>query len=239
MKYSLKKEINYFEIDPHFRLKLGSLVKLLQEAAIAHSESVGRGAQNLIDRGVAWVLNKMGIDIIRYPRYKEKLEIVTWSTGLRGLKAFREFEVYAESEKIATASSSWFLIDIAHKKIKRVPPEIIDVYTTDKSIALKRDLADWSAETNFAAENEVKITTRSSDCDSNGHVNNSVYFEYLETLLSKVFGDAVQVRSLNIYFAKEINREVEWVTAGLKKGNLNLYKIHDENQLFACGDLSL
>jgi acyl-ACP thioesterase len=238
MKYRLHKNINYFEIDPHFRLKLGSLFRLLQEAAVAHSESVGMGAQKLMRRGAAWVLSKMGIDIVRYPRYKEKLEIVTWSAGLRKLKAFREFEVYAEAERIATVSSVWFLIDVTKKKIQRVPPEFIDVYTYEKDVALLRDLDAWKAETTFQAENKVKITTRSSDYDSNGHVNNSVYFEYLDTLLSKVFGDAVRVRALNIYFAKEIDRKMDLITVGMKKGNLNFFKIYNEDQLFAAGDFN-
>jgi len=239
MKHRITREISYFEIDPNFRLKLGSLFKLLQEAAISHSESVGMGAREVGKREVAWVLSKMGIDVFRYPFYQEKLEIVTWSTGLRGLKAFREFEVYAGGNKIAAVSSMWFLINTRLKKIQRIPPELIDIYSSEDAVSLERDMDTWRAETEFAPDKDIRITTRSADYDPNGHVNNSVYFEYVETLISKHFGDTAQVRALNMFFAKEINRKIEAVSAGLKEGSTNLFKIYDEQHLFASGDFTI
>lgn len=239
MKFRLSKEINYFEIDPNFHLKLGSLFKLLQEAAILHSERVGMGAKAVSKKGVTWVLSKMGIDIERYPLYKEKIEILTWSTGLKGLKAFREFEVYAGEQKIAAVSSVWFLLDIQSKKIQRVPPELIDIYTTETDIALQRNLDNWKTDASFTPEREISLTTRSSDYDPNGHVNNSVYIEYLETLIWRLFGEAAQVKSLNIFFAREINRKIDALSLGFKQGESGLFKIYQGENFFAGGDFQL
>ena len=61
----------------------------------------------------------------------------------------------------------------------------------------------------------------------------------METLISKHFGDSAQVRALNMFFAKEINREIEAVTAGLKEGSTNLFKIYDTPHLFAGGDFTI
>lgn len=240
MKFKLSHEIKFFETDPNLRLKLGSLVKLLQEAAISHSGSVGQGARKVEETGFAWVLHKLGIDIFRCPEYRENLEIITWSTGLQGLKARREFRVYAGGESIIAASSLWFYIDAARKQVVRIPPDLIGRYGIEPETVLQRDLDSWKADRDFLPEMETLITTRFSDYDPLEHVNNSVYFDYLETAIFRCFNRAARVKSVDMFFAKEISREIETISAGVKTAEVsNSFKIWDSAQIYACGDFIL
>ncbi len=240
MRFKLAHEVKFFETDPALRMKLGSLVKLLQEAAISHSGAVGQGARKVQETGFAWVLHKLGIDIFRCPEYGEELEIVTWSTGVKGLKARREFRVFAGDEAIITASSLWFYIDVARKQVVRIPPGIIDPYGIETETALQRDLDNWKADTDFLPEAEALITTRFSDYDPLEHVNNSVYFDYLETAIFRCFNRAARVKSVDMFFAKEISREIETISAGFKTAQAsNSFKIWNSAQIFACGDFIL
>lgn len=240
MKFTLSHEIKFFETDPALRLKLGSLVKLLQEAAISHSAAVGRGARKVHETGFAWVLHKLGIDIFHCPEYGEKLAIVTWSNGIKGLKARREFRVLAGGETAIAASSLWFYIDLARKQVVRIPPEIINPYGFESEIALPRDLDNWKADKDFIPQSEVLITTRFSDYDPLQHVNNSVYFDYLQTAIFRCFNPSARVKRVDIFFAREISREVETVSVGFKNTEVsNSFKIWNSAQVYACGDFIL
>jgi len=112
MKVELKRQVRYGEVDPFFRQKIGSLFKLFTDAAVRHSESAGFGPRRLIRTGHAWVLNKFGVRIHRYPEYGETLRVLTWHRGQKGVRAYREFEVFADAERIAAASSVWLYIDM-------------------------------------------------------------------------------------------------------------------------------
>jgi len=240
MKFKLAHEVKFFETDPALRLKLGSLVKLLQEAAISHSGAVGQGARKVQETGFAWVLHKLGIDILRCPEYGEKLEIVTWSTGVKGLKARREFRVFSGGETAIAASSLWFYIDAARKQVVRIPPEIITPYGSESETALQRDLDNWKADRDFIPEMEALITTRFSDYDPLEHVNNSVYFDYLETAIFRRFNRAARLKSVDMFFAREIPREIETISTGFKTAGVsNSFKIWNSAQIYACGDFIL
>jgi hypothetical protein len=63
MKVSFKKKIDFTAIDSNFVLTLHALVKILQEAAIHHSNQAGRGSKKLIDEGSVWILYQYGIEI--------------------------------------------------------------------------------------------------------------------------------------------------------------------------------
>jgi hypothetical protein len=53
MKVTLAKQVKYFGVDALFKLKLGHLFRLFQEAAIEHSEKVGLGFKTLATRALA------------------------------------------------------------------------------------------------------------------------------------------------------------------------------------------
>ena len=116
--------------------------------------------------------------IYRYPEYRETVKAVTWSRQIKGVKGFREFEVYAGDEKLAAASSIWIFVDACSKKIKRVPKDMSDMYTEEPDVALNPELDSWKINNNFSPEMEVDVSTRYFDYDPMGHVNNSVFVQY-------------------------------------------------------------
>jgi len=121
MKVSFKKKIDFTAIDSNFVLTLHSLVKILQEAAIKHSSQAGLGSKQLIDDGSVWILYQYGIQIDKWAVYEEDIEVVTWHRGMKGFKAYREFEVYSGNQIIAAASAVYLYYDIKNQKIKRIP----------------------------------------------------------------------------------------------------------------------
>ena len=240
MKVTLTRKIDYADVNPRFKQKLGSFFKLIQEAAVIHSEQVGFDSKTLLDRGEVWILNAMEAEIYRYPELREEVSVVTWHKKSKGFKAFRDFIVYSGDEKLAAISSLWLYFDLKKKRLIRVPAETGRVYTTVEESARDGSIESWKPEGSFTPEFETGISVRNSDFDPLNHVNNAVYFDYLETLAARFFDCKKQVTGIKIQYKKEIDSKVTVVKAGLKETDTGCcFKLFDEHHLFAAGEMEL
>ena len=240
MGYKLTRQIDFFQTDTNARIKLDSFIKILQNAAIAHMHEADRDSRVIIATGYAWVINKIAIDIYRHPVYNETLTVNTWHKGKKGFKSYREYEIFCGPEKVAAAASSWLYLDLNRRRVVRVPQETDQVYGVDSTSALGRDIEEWRPDKKLTPEFTLDITTRQSDYDMLGHVNNAAYFDYLDTLLKKFTGTALSVKQISIQYNKEIGLGVEKIATGIKKredGSCS-FVMSDENLLYACGDIT-
>ncbi|MCP3927083.1 MAG: hypothetical protein GY714_31375 [Desulfobacterales bacterium] len=232
----LDSRVNFSDVTAGFRLKLCALVRVLQESAIEHSTIAGYGADAIIESGNGWVLNKLIINIKRYPLYREEIRTETWHRGSKGFKSYRDFAIYAGDELIVTVSSVYLFLDLKEKRIKRAPADANDKYSVvDKEINPENP-EKWRPVKDFKAENEISFTTRFSDFDPMNHVNNSSYFDYIETLIASDH-KKTEIKSIKIMFNKEIGKDVINVKAGSKEQDgKNLFKIEQGGTLYACGE---
>lgn len=239
MKVRVSRKVGYFEVDARFELKLGDLFRRLQEAAITHSERVGLGSKALAAVGKAWVLARMQADIRRYPRHHEEVTVVTWHRGAQGYRAFRDFVVRVGDEPVATATSLWLFVDLQRKRLLRVPEDTVAAYTVESDVALGDTVARWKPDLGFEPACVTRLATRAGDYDFLGHVNNAVYFDFLETLTSRAFETPRRIRRLKIEFKKEIDRQVETLCAGLLAGTPCRFKLYRADSVYAGGELEL
>jgi len=239
MRVELTRHVEYFDSAPDYRVKLGTLFRLFQEAAVSHSERVGFKSRSLVGAGSVWILNRMAAEIYRFPEYLEEMKVVTWHRGCQGFKAYREFVVFGGNEKVAAASSLWLFYDLKKKRLLKVPETTADAYTVEEERALPIDIDAWKAENGFAPNYTTEITTRASDYDPQGHVNNAAYFDYLETLAFRASEGKRNICGVTIQLQKEIDRTVHRVSAGLSDPTTSgRFKIYSGSRLFAGGDMS-
>jgi acyl-ACP thioesterase len=237
MKVEWSCKVGYMDIDPQFQMRLGVLARRLQEAAVTHSEQVGIRSRDLVANGAAWVLNKMAFRFGRLPRFGEDIRVVTWHKGSRGFTASREFEVWAGSERLVSAATLWLFIDLVKKRPRRIPAEWSAAYTIESGEALAFDLEGWQPQTPGPETTAIAVTLRSSDFDPQGHVNNTAYFDFLETLLARAYGERPAIEGLRIQFRREIAPRVAAVTVSLAPSPTGgVFQIHDERQMFVCGE---
>ena len=240
MKVTLHKQVKYFEVDTAFKLKLGHLFRLLQEAAIDHSEKIGLGSKTLVEGGSVWVLNRVEVEILRYPEYLEELTLITWHKGSQGYRAYRDFILYAGDEKIATAASMWLYVDTQRRRIIRIPAGVSAAYTIETESAMDNRFDTWKAETRFTPTFSKSISVRTSDYDPLGHVNNAVYLDYVDTLVTHALNNGAGIGRLIIEFKKELGQDVETVEAGLAKTPTGyVFKIFRQDTVYAAGELTL
>lgn len=219
--YTYNYKIKYSDVGSNNNLTLKSLVNILQESAIAHSDIAGFGINQTSITHLAWLLLNWKVKMFSRPKCNDELTVKTWPTSFDKLYSFRDFEVYDKNNNLVTiASSKWFPIDTESKKIKKITPEISEAYgePVTKSVFenpfKEKILVPEDLKLNF------NYTIQRRDIDTNGHVNNINYIDFaLETLDEEIFNNNV-FNNLEIVYKKEIK----------PKENINCYYSFEDNK---------
>jgi acyl-CoA thioesterase FadM len=216
-EHILTTVIPFADVDRHQVMLLPQLFKLLQEAAIQHAELFGVGARDIHERGTSWVLNRLAVELSRYPRRDETVRVTTWSTGVTGFKGYREFRVHCGDELLLSASSLWLWIDLRMRSLTRVPENIAQNFPIGSGSPPYRPDIDHLHRTPPAKSiPALSLDLRYSDQDANGHVNHTAYFDLLQTALLRQ-GLSPQPRRLEIQFQREIPSDATTVDVRLEK----------------------
>ncbi len=233
--FILNNTVSFWNVDREQHLTLTGIFKLLQEGAIKHADQYDVGSRAMLTRGETWMLNRLSAAIHRYPSYEEALRLETWSSGIHGFKGYRDFRLYAGEELVVSASSLWLYISLKSKSFIRLPQELADAFPSRQTEAFCPEIDKLRFEEPTDAAPGVEVSVRYSDIDSNIHVNNAVYFDFLQTALARL-GEAVCPRRIELQFVKEIPPTMERVTVKLqKKDDALLFRIGSGTECFAKG----
>lgn len=237
MKIEYPRRIGFHELDQGFSLRLKPLLNYMQEAAALHSDRAGYANPQLLNIGRAWVLHRMVIQIHRLPALGDELRVVTWHRGGRGVRSYRDFEIYAAGEKVVSAGSLWLFIDTVKKKILKVPGDVSEKYEMEEEEALAVDIDKWRPNFSFEPANAVSIPVRPSDYDPLGHVNNAVYFDYVEILMERLLHRPEKKGMLFMQYSNEIQQEIEvlWGELKSKKGGF-IFRLVSTGGTHAVGE---
>jgi acyl-ACP thioesterase len=233
---TLNTIVAYWDVDRDNLLGLPAVFKFLQEAAIKHADQFDAGTKAMETRGQSWVLNRMAAAIHRYPRYEEAVRIVTWSSGIHGFKGYRDFRVYCGDELVLSASSLWLYVSLKTKSLIRVPEDLARTFLGRSGEEFRPDLDKLRlAPPAGGTAPACRVSVRYSDFDGNGHVNNTTYFDMLQTALARS-GLSVRPQTVEVQFMKEIPPEVEWVDVTLeRRPQAAAFGIGASDVLFAQG----
>jgi acyl-ACP thioesterase len=239
MKFRQTAEVEYDEVDSNFRLKLSVLFQRLQRAALFHSDQVGMGIREMLAIGGAWILSRMMVEIHRIPVYQDKLTVETWHKGPSGVMTERAFVLSCNGETVCVAESQWLFFDLKKKRIARVPDQVSAAYTTEKENVLDKGVTNFPVDRKFEPEQVLSVSTREGDYDSNGHVNNTTYLDYLSTLIKRKGLAADRLKRIGILYRKEIAKEVQTIQVGASadKGSVK-FRIFNDSTVYATGFFS-
>jgi medium-chain acyl-[acyl-carrier-protein] hydrolase len=226
-------EIYYFQIDQNKEVTPISILQFLEDIATSHSEAVGLGIDYLKAEGSGWVLNRWLLKMSSYPKLGDKILVETWPSKFDRFYGTREFRIVAENGDIlGRASSLWIFLNLDKKRPMRIPTHFEQAYGLVEQQQVKesfQDFPEWCQ-----AESALRFHVRKSDIDTNGHVNNTRYVEWmLEGITEGVTRD-YQLSELEVIYKKEtmygadIHSEI--------KAQKNLYpkyyhRILDENRV--------
>ena len=231
--------VSYGDVDRDGVLLLPGVFKFLQEAAIKHADQFDAGTRAMATRGESWVLNRVAAAILRYPRYEEQVRIVTWSSGIRTFKGYRDFRVFCGDELVVAASSLWLYVNLKTKSLVRVPEEIAARFPRGSGAVFHPELDKLKlVPPRPGSAQPCLVSVRYSDVDGNGHVNNTAYFDFLQTALVK-HGFPARPRNVAIQFLKEIPPGTESVNVYLEVEEPAIaFSVGGPEALFAQGRVS-
>ena len=155
---------------------------------------------------------------------------------MHGCKGHREFRLHCGEERLLSASSLWLWIDLRTRSLVRVPDGLAGAFPVGKGAPPFRSDVDKLRFTPPAGPAPaMNLDVRYSDYDANGHVNNTAFFDLLQTALARG-GFSAQPHRLEIQFLREIPPGTSHVEVHLEaRGRETAFALGSGSVSFAQG----
>ena len=175
--------VRTYECGPDGRATMASVCNWLQEAASLNAESLAFSKSDFEAAGenISWVLTRLKVRIARFPKWEEKVSILTFPRGGRRIVAYRDFVLTgADGDELGRATSEWMLIDLASRKIVAIPDGVFAAANTVREPVFGEEpFAKLRWDCKAESPDALAFRARRGDIDLNGHVNNVHYVEWL------------------------------------------------------------
>ena len=196
--------IRYSDSDCNGSLKPFSLLNFFQDLAAESAERLGFGYSAIYPQKLMWVLLKYRIEFAAYPKHVNQLTIKTEPRGYNRMFAYRNFEVYADGQRCARASSVWALVHSETLEIAHVERIVGDNPNMPKFSPNETDLKFGKIAPLTQADYEETFKVRYNDIDVNMHANNGNYIVWAIEPLPYAWKHEKQLKAIDIVFKKEI-----------------------------------
>jgi len=173
--------VRFDEAGPDGHMRTSALLRYAQDVAWRHSEFLGFDRPWYAERGLAWVVRAVELEVLAPIPMGHTLRVSTAVVGHRRIWARRRGECrLADGSIAATVTTDWVLLD-ARGRIVRIPPEFGVVFSNPE---LSTDISRVEAAEPPAGAPTLAIRVRPQDLDPMDHVNNAVYVDWLEEALA-------------------------------------------------------
>lgn len=226
MKFEKDYTINYYLLDRNKKASIISILRLFEDSAISQSTEAGVSFEYYEKHRCVWVLYKWDLTINRYPEYLEKVKVITRPWSFHRIYAYRYFELIDETgDIVAWANTIWFFIDTEKGRPTTITEDMYTAFGLTADDKEHLEITDPIPLEKITTEMEFSI--RKTDIDTNGHVNNIKYVEWvLETVPADVFNNK-ELSNLRIIYKNECEYEfgktVKSLLGGKNTATENIY----------------
>jgi acyl-CoA thioesterase FadM len=170
--------IRFDEAGPDGLARASTLLRLAHDAAWRHSGHLGFDRAWYLDRGLAWLVRTIDLDVRDAIPAGARLTVDTEVTAHGRITARRRSGAWlsASATPAAVATTDWVLID-ARGRPTRVPPEFTALFGAPTGNAAAGRVTVGPAPPGAAV---LDLVVRWPDLDPNGHVNNAVHLDWLD-----------------------------------------------------------
>ncbi len=178
--YSYDLRVGFSQSDDSRRMTIPAMIDVFQDCSCFHSDDLGVGFDYLIPIDLVWIINYWEIEILRRPKYGERLMAGTFPYDFKGFFGYRNFclREYDKDgnpgEQIVKANSLWLLMDWKNMRPAKVTEAMKNAYELEPRL----DMTYGSRKINIPdvpGEQLESVTVGRQHLDSNGHVNNGQY----------------------------------------------------------------
>ncbi|MGN0187233.1 MAG: acyl-[acyl-carrier-protein] thioesterase [Paludibacteraceae bacterium] len=173
---------------------------ILNTAGLA-AEQLGVGLEQLHQRGLAWVLSRLHIELERLPLVDEHISVETWVSSCGRLVTQRNFRIAAaDGGIIAQASSLWSVINFETRR----PIDLLQMvdmtpFIVNQAVTVPQPQRVDDIHGELAATH----TVRYSDIDFNAHTNSMKYVQWMLDTLDLQHFDHRHIAAFDINYLHE------------------------------------
>ena len=167
-----RRTVRLGDVDPDGRLRLDAVARYLQD--VANDDATDAGLPN----ATGWVVRRTTIAVHRRARFRERLELTTFCSGVGARWAERRTSIQGERGARLEAVALWVHIDLQTGRPARIGPAFHERYRSahrDRPVSAKLAHDDPPG-----GAHGRPFPLRSVDVDLMGHVNNAVYWVMVE-----------------------------------------------------------
>ena len=186
-------------------LALPGFMANVQEASLFHTFSIPGAFDYYNEMNWVWVLTHWQVEIYGYPKVGDKINISTWPVRFKGYFGERGFAAAdAAGAPLLAANSNWILLDRSTLKPVRPTEHICTKYGQNYPFLLEKDFAlPKYIQNNFVPLSGHSYTTTRRDIDTNKHVNNVKYLEWMYCHIPDNIYHNYRAKSLKVAYKKE------------------------------------
>ena len=201
-RYNEKHRVVFYETDVTKNINIGMLVDLMMLASENQSEQLGIGTDKVNDLGYGWVITQHVLEIERLPKVNEEVKIWTEADSYNKYFCYREFGIDdLDDNPLVRMHTIFVLMDFKNRKISQIVPELIIPFGATETPKVKRYK---NVKKIKEIDNHKKYQVRFMDIDSNHHVNNVHYFDWMLDTLDYGFLSKHTLKKINIQYKQEI-----------------------------------
>ncbi|HEX5465831.1 MAG TPA: acyl-ACP thioesterase domain-containing protein [Candidatus Limnocylindrales bacterium] len=189
--------------------RASSLLRWAQDVAWVHSAEAGFDRRWYAERGLAWLVRCLRLDLLRAPESGQTVSVSTEVVGWRRVWARRSSEIRAQpastpapaaspatepgaSDLLATVVTDWVLLGPSGLPV-RVPSEITAVFAA-RLPSFEPGRVPLLEPPSAADPVGLDLAVRRQELDPMGHVNHAVYLDWLEEAVAAAGGQDDLIR---------------------------------------------
>ncbi|WP_105301182.1 acyl-[acyl-carrier-protein] thioesterase [Anaerococcus marasmi] len=229
MKYKKKYTIGHMFCDRYGYLTMRNLASLMFDVSFDQASSLEK---DIDMENFRWIAYSWEIDIKECVRLDDEIEITTIPTHMNRFYAYRDFIVEKNGEILVKAKAVFLLMDIERLRPVKILDDLVKAYGREEEVFTARDV---KLEKDLEFIKDIYI--RKADIDTNFHVNNAVYFDYIEEL-SDIF--AKDIGYIKLVYRNEIRDKKSVRALGKKSGDEFSFALEDgSSKTYAYGKIRL
>jgi len=105
-------------------------VQWMQEAAMAHSATLGWPTQRFLSLGKTWIIRSHSIEYFHSAYAGESIDVLTWVVNFQKIRSLRKYKFIrpADGVLLARAETVFIFCDLNKGRPISIPPEVQEAY---------------------------------------------------------------------------------------------------------------
>lgn len=173
--------VRSYEVSRTGHIGLGVVLRNLESIATEASASLGFDFHWYEEHGAAWVVREMNLLLGVLPGIGEDLRLATWVSDFKRVQAQREYAIWLPrtDRQVALARARWAYIDRVRGLPQRLHDDVLGAFSVLGNTMRPRALPIGDALSEPVTRGELLLTARDYEADSQQHINNCVYADWL------------------------------------------------------------